>query len=740
MSRNFLTRPKTQQIIRGRFPKGSHICAVPFGYASSVRGGIVTHSFAGLTMAKTRNKNVSRRAPAPSQTSPTVPISRYRRFQEILDKAAGESTADYNGLGKRFWNTLKLAKLLEVQLAEVRLIAPEREPAHACCSAHTMEAEPAASRADRSGLIKGLRGLAPFDGHHFPRLMWGGSSVSDDDITFIADWINDGCPADDKGQEIGVYEAAQGSITITREGYALYDGPSNQYKFQQGEIKQRMNLDCLQPDQLAELRCAFREMYELNNWPRDVRNYNNMALIHQDHCQHGWEKFLPWHRVYLYEFEQALQDHCPNVTIPYWDWVLPDYPLKKPIPDSFQMFLTTESLDFLATHKPTIPRDELGKLEDMVKPFPKHFPTLCDFMKAVKQRIGEPYTVDKHRERFIDALLDANSLWYPLRYPGQFKTTITEQIHYHYPSPEDIQQILSLRTFRDFGGGSLYNDSFGFLDQNPHNTMHIWTGGFNPMKEPPATQDRNKAVDVNNRKFHQREDLYRQQPTGDMLSNLTASYDPIFWPVHSNVDRLWWEWQQCHSESAPADLDAVLSPWTYTIRDVLDISRFGYEYVKSSYVIPVGLGAPVGRFVSPPIEVPENVRRAFRQAEVRLHRVPQLPRSCFVRVFLNLPDANASTPLTHENYAGYLAIFGHGECYGGPGHCDLPPRRARPYDLRERSHNTPRNHRINVTACARRLLDKGARSLNITLVVIGADYVEDKELLRLEGVSLNFMD
>jgi tyrosinase len=134
------------------------------------------------------------------------------------------------------------------------------------------------------------------------------------------------------------------------------------------------------------------------------------------------------------------------------------------------------------------------------------------------------------------------------------------------------------------------------------------------------------------------------------------------------------------------------------------------------------------------------VRVAFQRAEVRLHRVPQLERSCFIRVFLNLKDADASTPLTHANYAGFIAVFGHGSCYGGPGHCDPPPARTRKYDLRARSHNTPRNHRINVSACAKRLLDAGAKSLSITLVVIGADYQSDSDLLRLEGLSLNFLD
>jgi tyrosinase len=259
---------------------------------------------------------------------------------------------------------------------------------------------------------------------------------------------------------------------------------------------------------------------------------------------------------------------------------------------------------------------------------------------------------------------------------------------------------------------------------------------------PPGelANQRSRGVQVAGRQFHTREDLYRQPRFGDMFSNLTASYDPIFWPIHANVDRLWWEWQQGHPQSLPADLDSALTPWNYTIRDTLDIARFGYEYVKCTYIISVGLETPVGRFVSRAMEIPAAVRRSFRQAEVRLHRVPQLPRSCFIRVFLNLPDASAETPIDDEHYAGYLAVFGHGPCYGGPGHCDWPTEPPRKYDLRGRSHNALRNHRIHVTKCAKRLLEKGARSLQITLVVIGADYQEDGELLRLDGVSLNFLD
>jgi tyrosinase len=35
---------------------------------------------------------------------------------------------------------------------------------------------------------------------------------------------------------------------------------------------------------------------------------------------HGTQRFLPWHRVYLLQLEQAIQAIHPDVTIPYWDW------------------------------------------------------------------------------------------------------------------------------------------------------------------------------------------------------------------------------------------------------------------------------------------------------------------------------------------------------------------------------------------------------------------------------------
>ena len=664
---------------------------------------------------------------------PAHPIV-YPDVQAILRSAAPDTvgSSSNGGLGA-FWN-LSRDEFIAAKFYNDPLIAPEDELS--CCGTPLKNGR---SRSARSLLISGLSGQAPFDGTQFKTLPWGGTTLSANDIEAIAAWIDGGCPDRTISSQSAAIDPREHAPRIQVKGlagpeYGILTGDPNTYLYQHGEPVQRMSLDCMGPAQIERLRAAFRGLYDLNKWTADARSYNNLALIHQNHCQHGWERFLPWHRVYLYEFEQAMRSRCPDVTMPYWDFTTAQYNPEQPqfgqrIPKSFMAFLTTKSLLGLDKHG-----IDTKPLASIVLPEPTLYYSQQTFFAAVKKLTGIDYSIGPQRKFFIDALLESNALWYPLRYPGEYTgsngetQTINQAIHYHYPTADDIRQILSLRSFRDFGGGGLYNDSFGFLDQNPHNTMHIWTGGMNPQFDPNATES---GVRVTGRRYHARDDLYSQPQFGDMFSNLTASFDPVFWPIHSNIDRI------------PSKPDAVLTPWGYTVRDTLDIGRFGYEYVKSTHIVPVGLTAPVGRFRSRPIELPDAVRNGFGNAEVRLHRVPQLERSCFVRVFLNQPQADASTPLERDKgYAGYFAIFGHGPCYGGPGHCEIPPMASatRPGDARQRTMNTPRNHRVDVTSAVRRLIAAGQKDVTITLVVIGANYEEDTTLLHLDGVSLNFHD
>jgi tyrosinase len=720
-------------------------------------------------------------------------LTRRERVIEILNKAAAGANADYHG-HPNFWE-LAPEELQEVEIYGFRMVAPadhdcesaplcppEREvkavQGGKCCSSTSAEAPPEEAEAGvkpgtaatpgrgaASGLVMGLRCQYPFDGSRFPRLPWGGTRVDADDIRFIEEWIDDGLPDDDLAVGVSFDEERAGEGVSSHEVFHIYSLPTGEYKYKSGELKQRVNLESLDSLQLEKLRHAHKELYRLNDFPLDKRNYNNQALIHQNHCQHAWERFLPWHRVYMYEFEQALQDFCPDVTLPYWDWPMPIYregvyqigekgeydTWGGQIPDAYRAFLTPQSIENL---RKKYPGEDWTPLERIVC---KLYTSQQLFFFAVAGQIGRR-NAKKYRNDLIYELLQANPLWYPLRYPAEFwgdhvptedppqvranLTTINSMIHYHYPTAPEVAQIQSLSNYRDYGGGPIYNDSYGYMDQNPHNTLHIWSGGQNPDFNPDA-EGAKRGVQVV-RRYHTKSDLYSQPEYGDMFSNLTAAYDPIFWIHHINIDRLWSEWQVENPNAMPTDLETALSPWDYTVKDVLDIHKFGYEYVKGCYIFAVDEGSPVSRFVSGPAGVPGHVLKRHKKVEIRLHRVPQLPLSCYIRAFLNDTGADATSRVRdNPHYAGYAAVFGHGDCYGGPGHCDVPPLEPRRFDRRGRHMNTPRNYRIDATECVNGLVndpEAPATDLRVTLVVVGVDGKEIPGLLRLAGVSLNFKD
>jgi hypothetical protein len=61
-------------------------------------------------------------------------------------------------------------------------------------------------------------------------------------------------------------------------------------------------------------RCAFQTV-------ADSGALGKLVAIHREmHHQHGLQRFLPWHRVYLQVLEDALRAVHPDVTLPYWDW------------------------------------------------------------------------------------------------------------------------------------------------------------------------------------------------------------------------------------------------------------------------------------------------------------------------------------------------------------------------------------------------------------------------------------
>jgi len=92
--------------------------------------------------------------------------------------------------------------------------------------------------------------------------------------------------------------------------------------------------------------------------------------------------------------------------------------------------------------------------------------------------------------------------------------------------------------------------SFSAALEELHNRVHLWIGGRN----------------------------------GHMRHVEFSSFDPIFWPHHAMVDRLWRLWQLSHPGGRPpaAILRTALSPFPMTVEQTLDTTALGYDYAAST--------------------------------------------------------------------------------------------------------------------------------------------------------------
>jgi tyrosinase len=697
---------------------------------------------------------------APQQPETQQPWSRYQRVKAILNQAQGPITPSYQGYG-RFWE-LPLDEFLTISLYGARLIAPASGgtsppsgTASSCC--HCPPGPPVAAavpgsptsgvhpgRGAASGLILGLRGQCPFDGTQFPRLPWDGDAVSGEDIQFIQQWIDDGCPEKDEPRtpaqvdESKVMARARGD-----EEHPLTTGSATQYLDDEDGVKVRKNVNSLSWEELTRLRNALARMMSFDQYYQDPRSFGYWARYHANDCQHGWEEFLTWHRPYLYYFEQQLQDVDSTVTLPYWDWTDeydPNFPASlfdmaqaDPsaktdngiIPEAYRCWLDEDGWNNLSASG-RVPAATLAALKTIVTVTPgeggnpKDFKTYNSGLRLF-HAAGITYGQDKNSDDAImTELAQINPLWHKLRWPGGDQSLIFEG----YPSCDDINNILQGTNFFQFGSGPTNNHYFGALE-NIHNLIHNFSGGANPYyKMGTNPSDRNNEPQF-----------------GDMVSAGVTAFDPIFWGHHSNVDRLWAEYQSMHPGINPDNLSAVLPPWPLDVQQTLSIANFGYEYMKASHIYPTENSVPVSKFKSAKTPVAANVLNDHRRAEVRLHKVKYRSRSGFhIRVFLNSPDADIKTPTRgNDHYVGQLNTF-FGQCVGGPGHCDPPPETRRRFDCRPRHPKTPGNYRLDATDVVNKLKAQGETAFQVNLVVMNTDGTPAPDALLLNAVSLNFIE
>ena len=69
--------------------------------------------------------------------------------------------------------------------------------------------------------------------------------------------------------------------------------------------------------------------------------------------------------------------------------------------------------------------------------------------------------------------------------------------------------------------------------------------------------------------------------TTGQMGGTNSPADPVFWLHHSNIDRIWAQWQQGHPNQNPSNPNEVLKPSPIIqgkVKDYLKISTLGYSY------------------------------------------------------------------------------------------------------------------------------------------------------------------
>lgn len=260
--------------------------------------------------------------------------------------------------------------------------------------------------------------------------------------------------------------------------------------------------------------------------------------------------------------------------------------------------------------------------------------------------------------------------------------------------------IIDNPTQLDFAGGPVNNSEDSALWPGPHGVVHNYVG----LQLPDP-----KNV--------------------DMGSLASAARDPIFFAHHANIDRIWDGWWNYNGRP---DYTTDFLDQTFTFydekkqwveiraRDVFDPALLHFRYEppsKCTVALPQNASAGDVQLKLEPKTVPAEIRGAaapgpemkgvpaavsFEGKRVVLHiddvRVSE-QKDAAVAVFLNLPNANASTDFEDPHFVDFFTIVTHG---GGPAH---------------EAHSN-RDFTFRLSARHLRIIEEAGGSVQVTLVPV----------------------
>ena len=402
----------------------------------------------------------------------------------------------------------------------------------------------------------------------------------------------------------------------------------------------------------------------------DGRNWTRQAEIHNNHCTHGNWWFLPWHRAYLFNFEAICRKLTGNndFALPYWNW----------------------------TTSPSIPAPFWGN--------------------------GNPL------------------------FNGSRVATQASTVNSSVCGASNItNNVLAQTNFLLFASAQAtaqnQNVGYGVLEGGPHNYVHGFVGG----------------------------------DMGTYMSPL----DPVFWCHHNMIECLWIDWNINMGNANTNDaswsgltfndfVDADGNPAPIQVATTLLMPLLSYQFepcgpnevatTKDKATLEKFLreGAPhklqfnqrfelrqsvdlgVGKAALARLQVPPEALRAVLDANARQKAVltideVQVPpkQDVFVRVFINKPDASASTPIEDPHYAGSFAFF----C------CEVPQPEgaAAPTPAASPTPAAATNQKlrylVDATETMRKLSQAGSLSPTLELSLVAVP-IEDQRRIETQRLSV----
>lgn len=103
-------------------------------------------------------------------------------------------------------------------------------------------------------------------------------------------------------------------------------------------------------------------------------------------------------------------------------------------------------------------------------------------------------------------------------------------------------------------------------------------------------------------------------------------------------------------------------------------------------------------------------------------------------VYFDNPEVDEGAGLEGAGYVGSFQVFGHGECWGDVGHCDLPSEPVNPFDRRPPHSLTPINVAVDCTTALRELGEKA--EVTVTVLALSQDPEQKPEPLKFKRLTL----